>query len=464
MQTDNLSADTLTVRNMRQRRPVVLVSVHSELIRRDLISSGVLASLADRYQFDFLVSREVDTVELEKIGAVVGVFRGGWGRSWLWNNVAILSSIYRWTPIVGQLARSYFTRKLSNNYSLRVRFLVFANRVGLAPLLIALGRFGLGLNVNRAVDGERLGLPDLIVAPTGLRDMVADDLVRWGAKRRIPTLFLQINSDVFNMKIPTSEADYFAVWGDQSWYLARLVCYYPVSRLKIVGSPRFEFYEKNRVSKEDARRILDLSPDARLILFCGATAAFDETRALKQLDAAICSRDLPAETRVLYKPHPKGQVRGATSPFELSQFRNVRLAPEAAPGRWSSPEIYPLLLSAADVLISPYSTMGLEGALHGLPVLCVGYHPGRFETYWRWARDFTHLHIYRDRRWCVTCHDELEFLPGVQRVLRLAGDPVIAEAARNDVRSVAKRDGCSVAERLSQCFDQVLAERGWKTV
>ncbi|MEK7137219.1 MAG: hypothetical protein AAB853_02950 [Patescibacteria group bacterium] len=443
-------------------RPVVLIAIHNELIYRDLVSTGVLAALAHRFDFRFLVSVNIATTELEKIGTVAAVFAGGVLRSSLWNIIVILGSIHLWRPITGPLAKEYFNRKKDDNYSLMLRCLVLADRLGLAPALCAVGRWILMETVTRAVNGKRLGRPDLVVAPTGLRDLIADDLVRWGVRRKIPTIFLQINSDVFNMKVPTSRAAYFALWGDQSWYMARLVYGYATSRLKIIGSARFDIYDRVRLSRADARRSLDLPADGAVMLFCGGTAPFDEIRALDQLDAAIKAGSLPKDLLVLYKPHPKGQAKGATVEFGADRYEHIRLVTGRGPTNWDLPDLYPVLFNSVNGVISPYSTMGVEAALHGLPVLCVGYHPGRFERYWKWAREFTHLQVYRDKIWCVTCHDEREFLPGVQKILQMSLDPTICEAARNEVRVISLRDGKMYADRLACCFDEVLSEGNWR--
>lgn len=444
------------------RRPVVLVSVHTNLIQRDLVSSGILEELSAKYDLRFLVSPVIERAELEKIGTVAAVFRGGFLRSWLWNNLAILAAIHTWTPLTGRMAREFFNRKKLDNYSPLLRLLVFANRIGIAPLLIALGRGLLGATAHGAVRGDELGRPDVIVAPTGLRDQIADDIVRWGVRKKIPTLFLQINSDVFNMKVPTAKAAYFGVWGDQSWYLARLICRYAASRLKVLGSPRFDTYERVKIAREKARRLLDLPSNGTVLLFCGATAAYDEIRALEQIEAAIDQELLPRDVTVLYKPHPRGQVKGATTAFDLARFRHIRLTPEVQYGQWGSLELYPVLFAAADAVVSPYSTMGVEGALHGLPVLCLGYHPGRFESFWAWAREYTHLQIYRHKVWAVTCHREPDFLPSLERLLKLIGDPAIASAAQNEIRSVAIRDGRRYAARLADCLDEILSEGSWR--
>lgn len=444
------------------RRPRVLISVHNDLVRRDLLTSGVLAELRDTFDLQFLIMPGTDDSGLKELGTIAARVRGRGGRAWLWNQLAILGSIHTWTPLSGRLAREYFNRKKADNYSWQLKLLVLANRLRVAPALIWLGRRMLGVGVESALGLDGADRPDVVVAPTGLRDMVADDLVRWGVSQRIPTLFLQINSDVFNMKVPTADAAYFGVWGDQSWYMARLVCRYPATRLKMVGSPRFETYQKNPVSRADARRMLGLRDEDLVLLFGGATAAFDEPRALKQIDDAIREGTLPANLVVLYKPHPKGQVKGATSDIDIRALACVRFTPESAPGHWSAPTLYPALFSAVDAVMAPYSTMGVEGALNGLPVLCLGYHPGRFESYWRWAREFTHLQIYRDKIWCVLCHDEASFLPSVRKVLALAGDANASEAARHEVRSVAVRDDHRFSDRLRACLLEVVREGAWR--
>jgi hypothetical protein len=322
----------------------------------------------------------------------------------------------------------------------------------------------LSLTAHRSVRGDELCRPDVIVAPTGLRDEIADDVVRWGVRKKIPTLFLQLNSDVFNMKVPTVKAAYFGVWGDQSWYLARLICRYAASRLKMLGSPRFDTYEKGKIPRGKARRLLGLPFDAIVLLFCGATAAYDEIRALEQIETAIDQGLLPGNLTVLYKVHPRGQVKGATTAFDPARFRHVRPTPEVQYGQWGSLELYPVLFAASDAVVSPYSTMGVEGALHGLPVLCLGYHPGRFESFWAWAREYTHLQIYRHKVWAITCHRESDFLPSLERLLKLIGDPAIASAAQNEIRSVAIRDGRRYAARLDDCLSEILSERNWRPI
>jgi hypothetical protein len=293
-----------------------------------------------------------------------------------------------------------------------------------------------------------------VLAPTILRDFLADDTVRWGRQKGLPTIFLQMNFDNFNIKVPTARADYVAVWGNQSWYIARMLHRYTEEQLSQIGSARLEIYAKHRVDRATARERFQLPIDKRVILFCGATTVFDETRALKQIDEAIEDGRLSGDLIVLYKNHPKGLPVGTGEPFVPAEFKNVVPYDTLETGGWTDLAEYPYIFAAADAVMTPFSTMGIEAAMTGLPVMCVGYHVTR-PNYWMYAQ-FIHQRIYYDTNWCVVCRHEEDYLDSVRQLIDKIGDPDIAAEARGAALSIARQDHRTFGERLSEVIDKVL--------
>ena len=58
---------------------------------------------------------------------------------------------------------------------------------------------------------------------TVLRDLVAEDMVRWARRKRIPSIAVQRNWDCFNLKQMLVAPDPFLIRGEQSFYFARLL-------------------------------------------------------------------------------------------------------------------------------------------------------------------------------------------------------------------------------------------------
>ncbi len=122
-----------------------------------------------------------------------------------------------------------------------------------------------------------------------------------------------------------------------------------------------------------------LDPKKRIVLFAGSNAQTDEVAALAGLDAAIEDGRLPG-MQIVYRPHPWGGGGRDGARLAAAHWRHVRvdrtmrayLDRVAAGDRsMSLPDYRDThdLLSIADVVVSPLSTILVEGALHGRPAI-----------------------------------------------------------------------------------------------
>lgn len=303
---------------------------------------------------------------------------------------------------------------------------------------------------------------DAFVCITGLKDPMYEDLVRFARDTGTPVLGITQNWDNVNYKPIVERPDVLGVWGMQGYYVARLVHGFAAERLKLVGVPRLDPYFDPLPEHQAARAALSLPEDHRILLFAGAGPPFDEAFVLKTLNTAIDRGDLPPDTMILYKPHPR---RSGTAPaveerLDHSSLRNVRVLPATGPGSVSGRGM-PELLRAVDGVISPFSTVMLEGALCGRPCVVLAYDDPAHSA-WPWAsvRRYIYVAPFSLARWSVVCTGKSRVVEAVARLLTLTRDAELARRAREDMIHIVFNDGRDFAARVCDAIDDLLQTGG----
>jgi hypothetical protein len=187
--------------------------------------------------------------------------------------------------------------------------------------------------------------------------------------------------------------------------------------------------------------------------------AFEEISLLRELDRAIDAGELPTDLLVLYKPHPLRFARANEKSFDSRDFKHVV---QVLDGRRKLTEldVYPDLLAASDALISPFSTMVIEGARFGLPALCLGYNdPGHANHDWGRAAFNLHTYVMRHGDWAIVCENRTHFMARCREMITMIGDPEVASAARAAAEMVWRTGRTSVAERIATAARTVAAGR-----
>jgi hypothetical protein len=298
---------------------------------------------------------------------------------------------------------------------------------------------------------------DAIVAITGFKEPLYEDLVRYARARRIPMLAVTQNWDNINYKPIVERPDMVGVWGMQGYYAARLIHQFPHRALWPVGAPRLDVYFGRLPDQPAARARLDLPADRPIILFAGAGPQFEEHSIVERLNAAVAAGELPRDLLVLYKPHPRRTGRRDERPLDYAALPHVRLVPPAGPGSVSAPEM-PTLLRAVDGVMSPYSTLLLEGALCGRPCVAIAYDdPSHPDVKWETVRGYVHLSPLAFADWSISCTDKAAIVRDAARLLQLARDPGVAARARHDVQHIVWHDDRDFGARLAGALESLLA-------
>ncbi|HUT99263.1 MAG TPA: UDP-N-acetylglucosamine 2-epimerase [bacterium] len=199
--------------------------------------------------------------------------------------------------------------------------------------------------------------PRLLVSLTERNDLV-NLAFRMAAARGIPTLAIESHDMVWDSPLfGRVEADRLAVSGaySENIYAKNGV---PREKMVVTGQPSFDglvrYREKEPVKKETDERLLVVitqPPDVALT---------DDTRREMLRGAFLAAREIP-RLRVLVKPHPRenlGDLRLILS--ELGAPRDALLPKKL--------DLYGLLASS-DVILTAFSTVGVEAIMLGRPVV-----------------------------------------------------------------------------------------------
>ena len=439
-------------------RPRLLMVPGSDMNIRDFRDCGALDMLASRFDLDFVSGEAALEETLRPYGQVRASARCPLPRFWLWNCASTTENLLKYDGIVRGMDREFFNRKSAGQ-----AYWHWSTRLGEKLYRLGLGRPFVGI-ARKILDWTVWLSPApptteyaAVLIPTVLRDRPAEDVIRWARRHGVPSIALQGNWDCFNLKQMLASPDHFLVWGEQSWYFARLLQQMPHRSLHVIGSQRLDHYFGALPDKATARRDLGLDPAKRILLFCGVFGPFDEVAALRDLEEAIESGRLPADLEILYKPHPRTPPEKGADAFAANRFRHVKLAGYKGRDVWNTLDEYPRLLRAVDATISPYSTMGLESALCGRPALLLGFHTDPNLPYWRYALEFLHIQSYRFLPWAIRCDRIDEFIPSVHKILAMAADRSMERRAIDSTAHVIYRDERRYAERL---YDAILEITG----
>ena len=431
---------------MEQKKKLVLIGVQTEMIFRDFSQSGTFEGIKQEMDICFVTTSNELAAKLKPYGPVIGSFRPVRFSNFLWDSSYQTKTIRAWRNSMGLLGKAWFQRKVKASWDAKSKIAWLLNVFHLGYWYEILIRFLFRLVNFRTMALKPPRKISLVVVPTIVRDYFADELIRYAQRIGAPSLGLQVNFDAFNVKSSIETPTHMAVWGEQSWYLSRLGGGIKTDDISVLGTPRYINYQQ--ITKRDARKKLNLDSSKILWLFAGSTAAFQEIAVLKKIDSMINSGSLPPELIVLYKPHPKGQQDKNQPEFIAEHFKNVILFSEPGEGKWTDLEVYPALLSAIDGVITPYSTMALEAALMGLPLLCVGYHNGEYSRYWDHAKDFYHLRVLQDRKFCLHCNDRSHLESLLVKFVQMRGDREITLDAQQAAYSVLYQSDVPYKDRL----------------
>ncbi len=427
--------------------------LHNDYMARDFVESGVLVQLKQEFELYFAITDKNFTLDLSPYGKVIGKYTNPSWRERIWEIAFGLKHLADLDPIIHTQKNRLDV--FQRGRGPRLKKLVFLiHRMGLSNFFSKIFQKIFLWSSNNFINFPRL--PSVALLPTGINDPFWSDALTICKRNKIPSLTLTVNWDNIAHKIFLVQPDLLGVWGEQGYLFARLLQKIPVDKIVNVGTPRFEAYRTVKASRIEARKQVDFPEEKRILLFAGAGVAFDEVSLIEEFEKGCRDGTLPSDLYLVYKPHPKRHKRVAEPPLKPETYKYVQVLQNSG---YTPLQQYPILLSAVDGLITPFSTMLLEGALMGLPAIGLAYDdPNHGDFSWSNARMNNHLHPMLDERWMIQCFERKEFIPSILKLLPMIRNPKVTTSAYQTSQFILFNDHQTYADRITQILKQVSSQ------
>jgi hypothetical protein len=318
----------------------------------------------------------------------------------------------------------------------------------------------LGPNVElaRLLESENI---DAVLHPTVLEGLFVSDLGMWAQETQKPVLLLMNSWDNPSTKAMTvSSPAWLVVWGEQSRQHAIQHLGWDPARVRCFGAAQFDvFRQPPDQSREAFLSSLGINAQRKVLLYAGSSKGLDEIRHLRQLDSAIDAGSLPA-CHILFRPHPWRGIIPDEPDFYSCEWKHVSMDPQMASYYRASRERADLmffpdyrythtLLNAVDAVVSPVSTILLEAAMHGKPVLA--YMPEEEvpdDSFIRTMASMNFMREFFERIDCGPCLSRQQFVAACTRLMAATGSEAASVRLRDQTTHFVARASLSYGEQV----------------
>ena len=284
---------------------------------------------------------------------------------------------------------------------------------------------------------------ELILHPSTFDGYFINDIITEGKKLKIPTVLLMNSWDNPSIKRSVMEKpDFVGVWGEQTKHHAAHFMSIDPSRIWVTGAAQFDVYRVDpSISKQELREEHQIPEGYKVLLFATSSKGSNDFLHLNWLDKAIEENQL-GKWKVIYRPHPYGIAASQARAILAADWSNViveasmvdfmkRLAEDRHQGLYMAKyQRTHDLLSHVDAVVSPLSTIIIEAAVHGLPVMCFSPAEEPGSKTWRANKRLMHFDEIKKSPLVVYATKYAEFLPGIRELFEKADNPNFSNQIR----------------------------------
>lgn len=316
--------------------------------------------------------------------------------------------------------------------------------------------------------------PAVVLWPTTIADPVDFDVMKAVSDRGVPILMCEGSWDNLVSKGPIwPRPDRILVWGDHSRRYALEHHGFTDDQVAVTGPPHFDIYgQRESLATRDewfARHGLD--PARRLILIGGGTVGRRSEPYIIPLLSRWIDGGLLPPSYIWYRPHPRIRARGTFDPESLAHLPHVvmdwglKFAGSDAAGPWKVHQEEARqraeVISACDVMVSPFSTIVVEAALLGKPSILVLFSPADDTGPAEPSRfgDFAHVRYLAECPWIFSAHSGDDVLGYLRKLLDLDLGDARAELHRFGLSLAHCGDG-RARERIVDAVEEMRQSRG----
>jgi hypothetical protein len=314
--------------------------------------------------------------------------------------------------------------------------------------------------------------PAVMLHPSTFEGYFINDVIHVANLRGIPCVLMMNSWDNPSLKRSVvGRPDAVVVWGEQTRRHSHKFMKIPNEDIYVFGAAQFDLFRYPSLHRrEDFCRAQGIDPEKRLLVYAGSSKGNSEAKHLMWLDQAVTKGEL-IDTVILYRPHPFGCNREDASLILSGSMPNVvvdrgmqvlleAIADGDHVGFFLTPyEDTHDLLSAADALISPLSTILIEAGMHAKPALCFIPWEEDQKSNWRLLRKFVYFRDLIDNPAILTALSYAEFLPMVGKLLSQAADPVQCAAIQDAMQYFVARPEKTYSQQLLSLVDHLVSKK-----
>lgn len=459
------------------RRLRVVVFIDHDIVYRHFIHSRVFADLNKAHDVTYIFptqgpenKRLTTTVDPVEVGGAIEWMPIERERITIWRRLFQVSQLHWRRGVEWRHLRVVMRYLVGPRASILYSILALP---GIFSLFEAYSRWRVA-SMPTAMNGmlDRLK-PDVMVHPSVLEGLFINDIVQQGKKFEIPTVLIMNSWDnPATKRAVVGNPSHLLVWGPQTRDLAVKFMNIPPARVTTFGAAQFDIFRKApRITREAFCAAHDVDPSKRVLLYAGSSKGSDEFAHLQSLEAAIEDGTLP-NVAVIYRPHPWG--RGGYKGERLLDhpWRHVRIENSMRAYleeiRAGKKRIYLAdyadthdALSSIDALVSPLSTILLEGGLHGKPVLCFVPDEKEGSSLKLQAR-LVHFDAMYENPLFLKAHGDAALVSKVAELMALASDADFSAQLQRACEFFVQPETSSYSGRLRTFVENVAAERATK--
>ncbi len=452
----------------------ILVFVDHDIIIRHFLHSHVFDELVRQHDVVFVfpeighkrITSDLSTLGLGNVG--MRILPVSNQRLRIWQGL-MLADTLRWRPGSHYAAMRRFHRSAGGRRA-ALLYSVLA-MPGLFQIFRAWSHHRVGFRPYRDLDALLdLERPQVLIHPTVLAGVFINDLVAASRSRSVPLVAIMNSWDNPSTKrAMTGRPDWLLVWGPQTRSHAIKFMEMSPERVVCFGAAQFDLYRNPpRIDREVFCRQHGIRSDARVLLYAGSSKGTDEFSHLCLLDDAIDQGAL-GNAIVVYRPHPWGDGgKGGSRIFDY-HWRNVRIEHtmrgylervKTGSAGITTPDYRDThdLLSSVDALVSPLSTIIIEGALHGKPVLCFLPKEDDKASHFAFALPMTHFEDFFDEPSFFVARGESSLIPAVRSLLDKVGNKDFEQELRLACAHFVSPFDRAYGERLAEFIENVVVQ------
>ncbi len=245
--------------------------------------------------------------------------------------------------------------------------------------------------------------PQLLIFPGSALDSYSHIVARTASKCKIPSLMIIAHWDFFSKKsVLRFSPEKIYVWGEDMRKMALFDKSLNANIIEVLGSPNLDKYKHLAVHDSPINSLdFGIPSFARIILFAGTSVPYDEVSILQRINTYLEKNNIQ-NIYIIYRPHPRGWLRKSNATENPANMKFVKIDIPKSTNE-ASHDHYIKLLSIVDGMISPFSTMILEGALCNKLVLCMNFSDSINEFDFSILKTTDHLQCVKNKPWITIC-------------------------------------------------------------